>query len=135
MKNKLEAIRFINQQKNIYQTETFVYELSHKYDATHRPVMIKSNLNSKTMNLLVAYLHFKSFDIECTFDFDQIDMADVLVKYFKCEVVDSHTGSYTVIDLFENWEQWEEYSKSIKGINHFNIQGLTNELKNLIEAA
>lgn len=132
MVTRNETIEKVNKQKNIYKKKENVYVLRHTHDISPRPVIIKSNLSSNTMDLLVAYLQFKADELQNAYDFDQVDMADFLVKYFKCEVLQSYDGNYFEIDLYENWEYWAGESAEVGKVKHFDADGLLDDIEVLV---
>lgn len=130
--NRNDVIEKVIKQKNIYKKKEKYYVLKHTYDIAPSPVIIKTTIDSKTMDLLVAYLQYKADGMKHAFSFHQTDMADLLEKYFDCEVIESHSGSYYEIDLYENWEHWCSKAAEVESIPHFHNESLLVDLKTLV---
>lgn len=135
MNIKNEIIEKVVKQKSIYKKKEKYYVLKHTYDITPTPVILKTTIDVKTMDLLVAYLQFKTDEMKHAYSFHQVDMAEVITKYFDCEIVDSFTGSYYEIDLYECWEQWAGEAAKVELIPQFHNEEMIKELEVLVNKA
>lgn len=132
MNTRNEVIEKVCKQKNIYKKKEKYYVLKHTYDITPTPVIIKTTIDSKTMDLLVAYLQFKADGMKHAYSFHQTDMANIITKYFDIEILDSFTGSYYEIDLYENWEHWAGEAAKVEMISQFHNVEMIKELEELV---
>lgn len=127
-----EIIEKVVNQKNIYKKKEKFYVLKHTYDITPTPVIIKTTMNSDTVDLLVAYLQYKADEMKHAYSLHQSDMAELMAEHFDCEVIDQYSGRYYEIDLYENWEYWCGVANKVTEIPHFHNEELLNELNELV---
>lgn len=132
MNTRNEVIEKVSKQKSIYKKKEKYYVLKHTYDVTRTPVIIKTTIDAKTMDLLVAYFQFKADELKHAYSFDQIDMANIMTKYFDCEIFDSFTGRYYEIDLYECWEYWAGEAAKVEMIPQFHNEEMIKELEELV---
>lgn len=128
-----EAIEKVSKQRSIYKKKEKYYVLKHTYDVTPTPVILKTTIDFKTMDLLVAYLQFKADELKHAYSFDQTDMANIMTKYFNIEILDSFTGRYYEIDLYECWEHWAGEAAKVETIPQFHNDEMLKELEALVK--
>lgn len=133
MSNKRERIiDHVKGMENLYSTEEYVYHISHMYSVEPSKTYVKTKLRSEVVDLFIAYLQYKSSEHYMEYSLEEEKAADILVKYFNAEKVNAKKYDYD-IDLYENWEYWCGIADKVLSIQRFNLKGLDEEIKQMVE--
>jgi hypothetical protein len=129
---KENVINKVDLLENIFEKRPTYFMFNHTYDISPRPVYMKTHLGYDTVDLLAAYLQLKADEMEHAYSLDQVDMVNLMVKHFDCEILDSEPEDYYHLDLYENWEWWCGVADQVEAIHHFNKEELIADLVELV---
>lgn len=109
----------------------FVYKLTHTYNPEPRFTYVRSNLPSQNFEKLVAFIEFKSADIDECYGVDQEEVAEVLSKLYGATMLDDdgECPDAVEIDQYINWERYCGIAEEIEKIEEFQREELNSMLE------
>lgn len=113
-----------------------LYCLTHTYDNDqNRRVYVKAPYDYETFNAICAYIQFECGEIEPSYSMDQIEIIELLEKFYDCIANPSadlrEMAEAKEVDLYCNWEY--HCGSDVQAIYYLRREGMENYFKKYIE--
>ncbi|MFB8378099.1 hypothetical protein [Paenibacillus taichungensis] len=95
---------------------------------------IYSHIPKDTMHLLVAHILFLGAEVDESFPLIQDDIAELLIQFYDCKVVEEHAANAPMhaLELSDLWNNWAGYHEEINEMDLFKREGLLEAIRGMI---